>query len=46
MTATATLLEQVLILRYQASDETALEQIVERYEGRLRYFVRRLFGDV
>ena len=36
--------EQVLVLRYQAGDTTALEELVERYHGRLLYFVRRMLG--
>lgn len=37
--------EQVLVLRYQAGDATALEELVERYHGPLLYFVRRMVGD-
>ncbi len=37
--------EQVLVLRYQAGDTTALEELVERYHGPLLYFVRRMLGD-
>ena len=36
--------EQVLVLRYQAGDETALEELVERHYGPLLYFVRRMLG--
>lgn len=37
--------EQVLVLRYQAGDSTALEELVERYHGPLLYFVRRMLTD-
>lgn len=37
--------EQVLVLRYQAGDAAALEELVERYHGPLLYFVRRMLGD-
>ena len=37
--------EQVLVLRYQAGDTTALEELVERYHGPLLYFVRRMLTD-
>jgi len=40
------LYEQVLILRCQAGDETAFTEIVERYNTRLRYFLRKMLGDV
>ena len=36
------LYEQVLVLRCQAGDDGAFAEIVQRYHGRLRYFVRRL----
>lgn len=39
------LYEQVLVLRYQAGDDRALVELVERYDGRLRYYVRRLLDD-
>ena len=37
--------QELLILRCQAGDERAFEQIVRRYHDPLRYFVRRLIGD-
>jgi len=37
--------EQVLVLRYQAGDATALEELVERHYGPLLYFVRRMLGS-
>ncbi len=40
------LLDQVLILRFQAGDISAFDAIVERYHGRLSYFVRRLLGSL
>lgn len=39
------LLNQVLILKYQTGDESAFEQLVERHQGSLRYFIRRLGGE-
>ncbi|GAH84149.1 unnamed protein product [marine sediment metagenome] len=33
------------MLRYQAGDAAALEELVERYHGPLLYFVRRMVGD-
>ena len=37
--------ETALVLRYQAGDASAIEPLVEQYDGRLRYFVRRLLGN-
>lgn len=39
------LLEEVLIVRCQMGDDKAFERLVERYQGRLRYFVRGLLGE-
>ena len=36
--------EQVLVLRYQAGDATALEELVEQHYGPMLYFVRRMLG--
>ncbi len=44
MKAREKLLERVLILRCQTGDESAFEELVERYHGRLYYYVRRLLG--
>jgi RNA polymerase sigma-70 factor (ECF subfamily) len=38
------LYEQVLVLRCQAGDERAFEELIRRYDVRLRYYVRRLLG--
>jgi RNA polymerase sigma-70 factor (ECF subfamily) len=38
------LYERVLVLRCQARDETAFEEIVARYTPRLRYYLRRMLG--
>ncbi len=38
------LLDQILVLRYLAGDDNAVEKLVERYQGPLRYFVRHLLG--
>jgi RNA polymerase sigma-70 factor (ECF subfamily) len=38
------LYERVLVLRCQARDEAAFEEIVSRYTPRLRYYLRRLLG--
>jgi RNA polymerase sigma-70 factor (ECF subfamily) len=40
--ATERLYEQILVLRFQAGDEAAFVEIVQRYHDRLRYYVRRL----
>ena len=39
------LLEQLWILRCQTGDDAAFELLVERYQGPLRYYIRRLIGD-
>jgi RNA polymerase sigma-70 factor (ECF subfamily) len=39
------LYEQVLVLRCQAGDEAAFEEIVSRYGPRLRYYLRKLLDD-
>ncbi|HEC03000.1 MAG TPA: hypothetical protein ENI81_05630 [Phycisphaerales bacterium] len=39
------LLEQVSTLRCQMGDKTALAELIEQYEGPLRYFISRLLGD-
>ncbi len=44
MKPTDRLLQQVLVLRYQAGDASAIEELVERHQGPLRYFVRSLLG--
>src|SRR5947208_1575578 len=36
--------ERLLVLRCQAADEAAFEQLVARYQPRLRYFLRKLLG--
>jgi RNA polymerase sigma-70 factor (ECF subfamily) len=38
--------ERILVLRFQAGDEIAFRQLVERYDSRLRYYVRKLLGSV
>ena len=38
------LAEQVLILRYQTGDESAFEELFQRYQPPLRYYVRRMIG--
>ncbi|MHC4718695.1 MAG: RNA polymerase sigma factor [Planctomycetota bacterium] len=43
--ATERLYEQVLVVRFQAGDETAFVEIVQRYHQRLRYYVSRLPVD-
>jgi hypothetical protein len=39
------LYEQLLVLRCQAGDEVAFEEIVGRYGPRLRYYLRKLLED-
>ena len=45
MTPNKRLLEQILVLRHQAGDESALEALARSYDAPLRYFVRRLLND-
>ncbi len=40
------LYERVLVLRCQARDELAFEEIVLRYTPRLRYYLRKMLGNV
>lgn len=39
------LYEPVLVLRCQAGDEAALAELIERYQARLRYYVRKMLKD-
>src|SRR5687767_12769888 len=39
------LYERVLVVRCQAGDEAAFEELVERYAPRLRYFLRKLLSS-
>jgi RNA polymerase sigma-70 factor (ECF subfamily) len=39
------LYEQVLVLRCQAQDTAALEELIARYDRRLRYYLRKWAGD-
>ncbi|HUW17808.1 MAG TPA: sigma-70 family RNA polymerase sigma factor [Sedimentisphaerales bacterium] len=39
------LIEQVLVLRCQIGDRSAFAELIERYQGPLRYFVARLLED-
>lgn len=46
MTDTAErLYERMLVLRCQAGDETAFAELVERYQGRLRYYLRKMLRE-
>ena len=40
------LYETVLVLRCQAGDEAAFAELVERYQPRLRYYLRKMLRDV
>jgi RNA polymerase sigma-70 factor (ECF subfamily) len=40
------LYERVLVLRCQARDEAAFEEIVARYTPRLRYYLRKMLGSL
>jgi RNA polymerase sigma-70 factor (ECF subfamily) len=40
------LYERILVLRCQARDEAAFEELVARYTPRLRYYLRRMLGRV
>jgi RNA polymerase sigma-70 factor (ECF subfamily) len=37
--------ERVLVVRCQTGDEAALEELIDRYHPRLRYFLRKLLGS-
>lgn len=39
------LYERVLVLRCQAGDEASFAELVERYQPRLRYYLRKLIGQ-
>jgi RNA polymerase sigma-70 factor (ECF subfamily) len=39
------LYERVLVVRCQAGDEAAFAELVQRYQPRLRYYLRKLLGD-
>jgi RNA polymerase sigma-70 factor (ECF subfamily) len=39
------LFRTVLVVRCQAGDRAAFEQLIELYQPRLRYFLRRMVGD-
>jgi RNA polymerase sigma-70 factor (ECF subfamily) len=39
------LYEQFLVVRFQAGDDHAFAEIVQRYHGRLGYYLRRLLGE-
>src|SRR5262245_51644963 len=40
------LYERILVLRCQAGDEAAFTELVERYQPRLRYYLRKLLAGV
>lgn len=40
------LYERILVLRCQAGDEAAFAELVERYQPRLRYYLRKMLGDL
>ena len=39
------LLEHVLVVRCQTGDQAALAELINRYQPRLRYFLRKMLGD-
>jgi RNA polymerase sigma-70 factor (ECF subfamily) len=43
--STDQLYEQTLVLRCQTGDEAAFAELVERYQPRLRYYVRKMLRD-
>jgi RNA polymerase sigma-70 factor (ECF subfamily) len=43
--ATGRLLEQALVIRCQARDDAAFEELVEMFQKRISYYVERLVGD-
>src|SRR6516162_10981820 len=44
--STDRLYERVLVLRCQAGDEAAFAELMERYQPRLRYYLRKMLRDV
>jgi RNA polymerase sigma-70 factor (ECF subfamily) len=40
------LYERILVLRCQAGDEAAFAELVQRYQPRLRYYLRKMLRDV
>ena len=46
MDTTDRLYEHVLVLRCQAGDEAAFAELVERYQPRLRYYLRKMLRDL
>jgi RNA polymerase sigma-70 factor, ECF subfamily len=44
--STDRLYETVLVLRCQAGDEAAFAELVERYQPRLRYYLRKMLHDL
>jgi RNA polymerase sigma-70 factor, ECF subfamily len=44
--ATDRLYERVLVLRCQAGDEAAFVELVDHYQPRLRYYLRKMLRDV
>ena len=42
----STLADEFLVLRCQIRDERAFEQLVAHYDGKLRYYLRRLTGGM
>jgi RNA polymerase sigma-70 factor (ECF subfamily) len=45
MNKAAKLIEQLLLLRCQIGDKDAFEELIERYERPLRYFINRLLDN-
>ena len=43
--ATDRLYERLLVLRCQAGDEAAFAELVQRYQPRLRYYLRKMLAD-
>src|SRR5438270_9240388 len=39
------LFERLLVVRCQAGDEAAFTELVERYQPRLRYYLRKMLHD-
>ncbi len=40
------LYERLLVLRCKTGDEAAFEELVGRYQPRLRYYLRKMLGDI
>ena len=45
MNSSDQIIEQILVLRCQIGDKEALAELIDRYQGPLRYFINRLSAN-